>query len=82
NIGWRLDYVLASAPLAASATSCEVYREFGTSDHGPVQAIFDLPPSQVLPPEEPELEPDPPEPVPQPANPEPPPSRGQLPLKL
>ena len=36
NIGWRLDYVLASRPLAERATSCVVQREFGTSDHGPV----------------------------------------------
>ena len=42
NIGWRLDYVLASAPLAAKAASCAAYREFGTSDHAPVIATFDL----------------------------------------
>ena len=36
NIGWRLDYVLASKALAAKAQSCAVQREFGTSDHGPV----------------------------------------------
>ena len=36
NIGWRLDYVLASKPIAARALSCTVQREFGTSDHGPV----------------------------------------------
>ena len=42
NIGWRLDYVFASAPLAAHAVSCTVQREFGTSDHGPVVAVFDL----------------------------------------
>jgi exodeoxyribonuclease III len=36
NIGWRLDYVLASRPLAKRAASCVVQREFGTSDHGPV----------------------------------------------
>jgi exodeoxyribonuclease-3 len=41
NIGWRLDYVLASEPLARSARSCRVDREFGTSDHGPVVAVFD-----------------------------------------
>ena len=35
NIGWRIDYVLASAPLAARATRCESLREFGTSDHAP-----------------------------------------------
>jgi exodeoxyribonuclease-3 len=38
NIGWRLDYVLASAGLFAKVTSCAVLREFGTSDHGPVIA--------------------------------------------
>ena len=42
NIGWRLDYVFASQALAARATSCLVQREFGTSDHGPVIAIFDV----------------------------------------
>ena len=40
NIGWRLDYVLASAPLSTTAASCRVLREFGTSDHGPVVAEF------------------------------------------
>jgi exodeoxyribonuclease-3 len=40
NIGWRLDYVLASNALAARAESCVVQREFGTSDHGPVVAVF------------------------------------------
>ena len=41
NIGWRLDYILASASLAARATRCPVYREVGTSDHGPVVAEFE-----------------------------------------
>jgi exodeoxyribonuclease-3 len=41
NVGWRLDYVLASEPLAAKARKCTVYREFGTSDHGPVTAVFE-----------------------------------------
>jgi exodeoxyribonuclease III len=40
NIGWRLDYVLASEPLAATANSCIVQRQIGTSDHGPVVATF------------------------------------------
>jgi exodeoxyribonuclease-3 len=43
NIGWRLDYVLASDAVAAHATSCDAVRDFGTSDHGPVTAIFDDP---------------------------------------
>jgi len=36
NIGWRLDYILASKAIAARVQSCVVQREFGTSDHGPV----------------------------------------------
>ena len=36
NIGWRLDYVLASKPIAARAESCRVLADFGTSDHAPV----------------------------------------------
>jgi exodeoxyribonuclease-3 len=36
NIGWRLDYILASAGLAARAQSCVVQADFGTSDHAPV----------------------------------------------
>jgi exodeoxyribonuclease-3 len=40
NIGWRLDYVLATASLAARATSCPVQKDVGTSDHAPVVATF------------------------------------------
>ena len=36
NIGWRLDYVLASRPLYERVERCEVQREVGTSDHAPV----------------------------------------------
>jgi exodeoxyribonuclease-3 len=42
NIGWRIDYVLASASLAEKAISCSGFREFGTSDHGPLQAVLEL----------------------------------------
>ena len=42
NIGWRLDYVLASESIAEKTVSCVVQREVGTSDHGPVIATFDL----------------------------------------
>ncbi|HEU4521388.1 MAG TPA: exodeoxyribonuclease III [Thermoanaerobaculia bacterium] len=41
NIGWRLDYVLASEELASRAVSCPSYREVGTSDHAPVVATFE-----------------------------------------
>jgi exodeoxyribonuclease-3 len=36
NIGWRLDYVLASKSIAARAESCAVLVDVGTSDHAPV----------------------------------------------
>jgi exodeoxyribonuclease III len=36
NIGWRIDYVLATASLGATATRAECQREFGTSDHAPL----------------------------------------------
>ncbi len=40
NIGWRLDYVMASERLTATARSCVVQAEVGTSDHAPVVATF------------------------------------------
>jgi exodeoxyribonuclease III len=42
NIGWRIDYVLASDSLASKAVRCAAYREVGTSDHAPVIATLDL----------------------------------------
>jgi exodeoxyribonuclease III len=47
NIGWRLDYILASRDVAERAARCSVLREVGTSDHGPVVAEFDLPPGML-----------------------------------
>jgi exodeoxyribonuclease-3 len=40
NIGWRIDYVFATDHLARQAVSCEVQRQTGTSDHGPVIAVL------------------------------------------
>jgi exodeoxyribonuclease-3 len=40
NIGWRLDYVLASTALAERTRSCPVQKDVGTSDHAPVMATF------------------------------------------
>ena len=42
NIGWRLDYVIASQPVFDRVQSCVVQREVGTSDHAPVVAAFDI----------------------------------------
>lgn len=43
NIGWRLDYLLASRPLFERVLSCKVLAEVGTSDHAPVMAVFSDP---------------------------------------
>lgn len=40
NVGWRIDFVVASEPLAGAATRCVVLAEYGTSDHAPVVAEF------------------------------------------
>jgi exodeoxyribonuclease-3 len=39
NIGWRLDYILASPSIASRAASCTVLTDVGTSDHAPVVMI-------------------------------------------
>jgi len=41
NIGWRIDYVLASQSLARRAITCIVQPQVGTSDHAPVVATFE-----------------------------------------
>jgi exodeoxyribonuclease-3 len=38
NIGWRLDYVLASHSVQPRITQCSVLAQVGTSDHAPVVA--------------------------------------------
>jgi exodeoxyribonuclease-3 len=45
NHGWRLDYVLASRPLAERTSSCRVLADFGTSDHAPVEAEVAIDPA-------------------------------------
>jgi exodeoxyribonuclease-3 len=40
NIGWRLDYVLASQAIFDTVRSCIVQKDLGTSDHAPVVADF------------------------------------------
>ena len=36
NIGWRIDYILASRSIADGVTDCVVLADVGTSDHAPV----------------------------------------------
>jgi exodeoxyribonuclease-3 len=40
NIGWRIDYILASEGVAKRAARGYVQPEVGTSDHAPVLAVF------------------------------------------
>jgi exodeoxyribonuclease-3 len=40
NLGWRLDYIFVSKPLAKNAQSFTVMKEVGTSDHAPVIALL------------------------------------------
>jgi exodeoxyribonuclease III len=42
NIGWRLDYLLATRAVFEKVSRCTVYREFGTSDHAPVVAEYGI----------------------------------------
>ena len=42
NIGWRLDYVLASVPIFERVARCVVQKDVGTSDHAPVLSEFRL----------------------------------------
>jgi exodeoxyribonuclease-3 len=41
NVGWRIDYVVASRALSGRARRCRVLAEFGTSDHAPVVSEFE-----------------------------------------
>jgi exodeoxyribonuclease-3 len=40
NVGWRIDYFLASPELMGAVRRCEILAEVGGSDHGPV--LLDL----------------------------------------
>ena len=41
NIGWRIDYILASTAVARTASASSVLASVGTSDHAPVIATFE-----------------------------------------
>ncbi len=41
NVGWRLDYHLATAELAAGARSVAIYKERRFSDHAPLTVEYD-----------------------------------------
>ncbi|MEO8538057.1 MAG: exodeoxyribonuclease III, partial [Betaproteobacteria bacterium] len=41
NIGWRIDYILASGSIAQRVTDCVVLADVGTSDHAPVMMTIE-----------------------------------------
>ena len=40
NIGWRIDYVVATKSIASRVTDCSVLADVGTSDHAPVMMTW------------------------------------------
>ncbi len=40
NLGQRIDYILTNDALSAALESITLHREFGTSDHAPLEALF------------------------------------------
>lgn len=44
NVGWRLDYQLATPAIAASARRCAVYKTERFSDHAPLTVEYDFEP--------------------------------------
>ncbi|MDR0576999.1 MAG: exodeoxyribonuclease III [Candidatus Accumulibacter sp.] len=47
NVGWRLDYQLATPALAASAIAATVYKNQRFSDHAPLTIDYDFEPRRV-----------------------------------
>ena len=41
NVGWRIDYQLATPGVAAKATGCSIYKEQRFSDHAPLTVDYD-----------------------------------------
>ena len=42
NVGWRLDYHLATPATAALARSEHIYKDVKLSDHAPITVDYDL----------------------------------------
>ncbi len=42
NVGWRIDYVLASKALRSKVTSAAIHPDVMGSDHCPVSAVFEI----------------------------------------
>lgn len=42
NVGWRLDYHLATPALASAARRCDIYKQEKFSDHAPITVEYEL----------------------------------------
>jgi exodeoxyribonuclease-3 len=42
NVGWRLDYQIATPALAAFATQAAIFKDIKFSDHAPITVEYDL----------------------------------------
>ncbi|SDC38773.1 exodeoxyribonuclease-3 [Cupriavidus sp. YR651] len=42
NVGWRIDYHLATATIAATAKACSIYKDEKFSDHAPLSIDYDF----------------------------------------
>ena len=43
NVGWRIDYQLATSPLADAPRRARIYKDRFFSDHAPLIIDYDLP---------------------------------------
>lgn len=43
NVGWRIDYHLATPAIAATAKVCSIYKDEKFSDHAPLSIDYDFP---------------------------------------
>ena len=44
NVGWRLDYHLATPAVAEAARGTSIYKDMKFSDHAPITIDYDLTP--------------------------------------
>jgi exodeoxyribonuclease-3 len=42
NVGWRIDYQIATPGLASKATRCSIYKDLRFSDHAPLTIDYDF----------------------------------------
>jgi exodeoxyribonuclease-3 len=43
NVGWRIDYHLATPKIATTAHVCSIYKDEKFSDHAPLSIDYDYP---------------------------------------